>query len=86
MRAEEATEERAEEKVLDDKCVELLRVCREFWELQGKLTNSGAVKWVTFHDGSVLIYTRGEYLGQLMKNIPSLGETITFANYQEVEE
>lgn len=73
-------------KELRDVCSELHTAAKKFWKLQDKVTGSGAVKWVTFADGSVLIFTRAEYKDQLMNNIPSLGKTTNFANYEEIED
>lgn len=65
---------------------ELRRLAHEYWKLQEKATRSGAVKWITFTDGSVLIFTRGEYKDQLMSNIPPLGETLTYVTEEEDED
>ena len=73
-------------KELDEACRHLLESAHRFWKLQEKITDSGAVKWVTFHDGSVLVFTRGEYKDQLMRNIEPLSGPLTFVDKRAPQE
>jgi hypothetical protein len=65
------------------KASELLAVAREFWKLQQQLTKSGAVKWVEFDSGELLVFTRGEYRDQILENIAPLGSTHFFSDLQK---
>jgi len=46
----------------------------------------GAVQWLEDHDGKVVIFTRGEYRGQLMENIDRLGPPVEQFEWIEPEE
>jgi len=52
----------------------LLQAAVEWWGASKRAGVSGAVKWLDSDDGALLIYTRGEYRDQLMKNIHELGQ------------
>ena len=61
---------------MDDKRIaagtKLLAAAQEFWEACHEEKQYGAVQWLEGTTGELLIYTRGEYRGQLMANIDSL--------------
>lgn len=46
---------------------------KAYWEAAHKAGIDGAVVWLTMDDGSLLIFTRGEYEHVLMKNIHEVG-------------
>ena len=52
----------------------LLDVAHEFWRACQEEGQHGAVQWLIGHDGSLVIFTRGEYKDVLMENIQSLRE------------
>ena len=51
----------------------LLTCAQEFWYSERGAGAQGAVKWLTGDDGSLVIYTRGEYRDTLMRNIGEVG-------------
>lgn len=51
---------------------ELLRAAHAFWKIERESGMPSAVKWITGDDGSMVIFTRGEYRDQLMRNITEL--------------
>lgn len=50
----------------------LLKAAQEFWTACREEGQYGACQWLEGTDGSLIIYTRGEYRQQLMFNIHSL--------------
>lgn len=57
----------------------LHNVAYEYWEACHKAgIPSGAVQWITYQDGSMVIFTRGEYKSQLMANIDRQGSSFSF--------
>ncbi len=61
-------------KELYDKGKELIEAAYEFWEIHQKVAGSRAVVWLKASDGHFVLFTRGEYLDQIMKNIAPLSE------------
>jgi len=55
-----------------EKGVELLEAARAFFKACRDAKQHGAVQWIIAEDGSCVIYTRGEYLDTLMRNIHSV--------------
>lgn len=64
-------------------CQTLLKACYEFFDAQNEELGSkaGAVKWIEFTNGEVVIFTRGEYRDRLMSVCSSdfKGETKYFS-------
>lgn len=59
----------------------LLTAAMEWWYASRKAKVNGAVKWLEGEDGSLLIFTRGEYRDKLMANIDAYGcEPVKFFN------
>lgn len=55
-----------------------------YWEAMNKAgVPSGAIAWVKSDDGSLVLYTRGEYLDVLLTNIPGIGPTTFFGGGAE---
>ncbi len=52
----------------------LLDAAHEFWNTCHDEGQYGAVQWLTGSRGELVIFTRGEYRGQLMENITKLSE------------
>jgi hypothetical protein len=52
----------------------LLDAAHEFWNACYDEGQYGAVQWLTGSRGELVIFTRGEYRGQLMENITKLSE------------
>jgi len=50
-------------------CDALLQAAHDFWDSERQAGQQGAVKWVQADDGSLVIFTRGEYRDELMKAI-----------------
>ena len=50
----------------------LLDAAHEFWKECNKAGQYGAAQWLQGGDGSLVIFTRGEYRTQLMGQIPIL--------------
>ncbi len=61
---------------MDSKRIEagnkLLEAAMDFWDACRQEGQYGAVQWLEGSDGSLLIFTRGEYRHALMSNIHSL--------------
>lgn len=57
---------------LNNICKELLSKCYEFFNHKG--TSSGAVKWVNFENGELLVFTRSEYRNQIMESIDKINK------------
>ena len=55
----------------------LVKCAYEYWKDAHKAGISGAVVWVKTGDGCV-VFTRGEYLNQIMENIEQPGPVIEF--------
>ena len=49
-----------------------------FWDANRMAGEEGAVKWLKGSRGELVIYTRGEYLEQLMHNILPLSQVTYF--------
>jgi hypothetical protein len=47
----------------------LLDTCQEYYDLMSKRGLAGGVVWLTGSDGSLAIFTRGEYKDKLLWNI-----------------
>lgn len=71
------------DKALFDASKELLAAAYEFFEARKASGNSGAVSWVDFENGEVLIFTRGEYKAQLLNNIDPKWDTHFFESKTE---
>jgi hypothetical protein len=55
-----------------------------YWEAMHRAgIPSGAIAWVQSLDGSLVLFTRGEYLDTLLKNIPEIGPTTFFGGTDE---
>lgn len=52
----------------------LLDAAHEFWQACHSEGQYGAVQWLTGTDGELVIFTRGEYRDQLMRNIGILSD------------
>jgi len=50
----------------------LLDAAQDFWDACHAEGQYGAVQWLTGTNGELLIFTRGEYREQLMRNIDTL--------------
>ena len=50
----------------------LIEASHEFWKACKEEGQHGAVQWLTGGNGELIIFTRGEYRQQLMKNIGDL--------------
>jgi hypothetical protein len=74
------------DKKLKELCSKLLEAAHAFYQEHEKvMKNSGAVKWVCFENGELLILTKSDYKDKLMHNIESefKGDVLFFS--QEVE-
>lgn len=54
----------------------LLQAAHVFWKSEREAGMPGAVKWLTADDGSLLIFTRGEYRDALMRNIDEVTDKV----------
>lgn len=50
----------------------LLDAAHTFWKECNKAGQYGAVQWLIGADGSLVVFTRGEYRQQLLAGIPTL--------------
>lgn len=62
---------------LKDKGQELIRAAHEFWKVHRKLCGPRAVVWLKASDGHFVLFTRGDYLTQIMNNIEPVSEETT---------
>ena len=54
----------------------LLVAAYDFWKEHQKVCGAWAVVWISDHAGKLVVFTRSEYLGDIMRNIqPLYGET-----------
>ncbi len=54
----------------------LILAALEFWQVHRQLAGPRAVVWLEDTSGHLIVFTRGEYRGQLFSNIhPLSGET-----------
>lgn len=58
------------ENSLEAKAQQLLDAAHEYWKASSRVA-PGAVRWLTGEDGSLVIFTRGEYREELLRNIPN---------------
>lgn len=49
--------------------VQLLEAANIYWEIMRKHGLHGGCIWLTAKDGNMVVFTRGEYREQLLKNI-----------------
>ena len=66
------------DKKMHEKATALLEAAQAYWAACYEANEPGAVRWLTDEDGRLLIFTRGEYTEQLMKNIFSRRDILTF--------
>ena len=52
----------------------LLDAAMAFWRVHRRLAGPRAVVWLSGRDGHFVLFTRGEYREQLMRNIEPLSE------------
>ncbi len=62
------------EAELRDRGKDLLEAARAFWEVHHKMGGPRAVVWLAGDDGSLVVFTRGEYKAQLLYNIGPVSE------------
>lgn len=61
---------------LKDKGQILINAAYDFWKVHQKLCGPRAVVWLQATDGHFVLFTRGEYLTQIMHNINCANEEI----------
>lgn len=54
-----------------------------YWEAYCKSGRDGAVVWVEMDDGSLVVFSRGEYRQQIVGNIERLGPITTFGSMKD---
>ena len=55
-----------------------------YWEAMNRAgIPSGAIAWLKNGDGSLVLYTRGEYLDVLLTNIPNIGPVTFFGGGED---
>jgi hypothetical protein len=59
---------------LKEKGQVLINAAREFWLVHRRIGGPRAVVWLTADDGSMVLFTRGEYRSTIMRNIEPLTE------------
>jgi len=52
----------------------LISSARAFWEVHQKLCGPRAVVWLEDDSGGLILFTRGEYKSQIMRNIAPLSQ------------
>lgn len=62
---------------LEDQCRALHEAGHDLFKARRKEGLGGAVCWVEYGDGTVVIFTRGEYRETLMRNIDEIPEPKT---------
>jgi len=61
-------------KELQEKGQALLNAAYEFWQVHQKLAGPRAVVWLKGTDGHFVLFTRGEYLSDIMRSIVPMSE------------
>jgi len=64
----------AEAPTLEESCESLYEAGHDFFKARRRDGLQGSVCWVEYDDGTVVIFTRGEYKGALIKNIDEISE------------
>ena len=61
-----------DDPALHDAAEALMEAAMRYWREYRRVTGGAAVVWVKDTDGRMVILTRGEYQGELMRNIDAL--------------
>jgi hypothetical protein len=64
----------------------LAQAAADYWRLAHQAGVHGAVKWIEYSDGRLVIVTRGEYAEQLLANVCACTPTLAFGSWIETEE
>jgi len=64
----------------------LLDAAYEFWSACQAEGQAGAIQWLLGSNGELVIFTRGEYLSQLMANIAKVDASHYFGERMMVDE
>jgi hypothetical protein len=56
---------------------------KAYWEAMQKAGMHGAVSWLQSTEGSLVIFTRGEYRERLLRNVHEVGPVYHFGSAQD---
>lgn len=69
---------------LKEEAALFLAAGKRYWEVANRFQNYGAVIWVQDTEGFGCIFSRAEYVGQIISNIERMGPTTQFGALKNV--